>query len=71
MAKKNNTFEGSLDELEQIVNKMENSKITIDDMLINYEKAAEIIKKLENELNDKKQKFYIVNENMEIKESEV
>ncbi|NMD38578.1 MAG: exodeoxyribonuclease VII small subunit [Christensenellaceae bacterium] len=71
MAKKKNSFESSLNELENIVLKMENESTSIDEMLTNYEKASEIIKKLEYELNEKKQKFFIINEKLEMIEGEI
>lgn len=66
MAKKKQTFEEKLEELESTVTDMENSKISINDLLEKYKKSKQLINELNAELDSLEQKIEIVNDEGEI-----
>ena len=66
MAKKKQTFEEKLEELESTVTDMENSKISINDLFEKYKKSKQLISELNAELDSLEQKIEIVNDEGEI-----
>ncbi len=66
MAKKKQTFEEKLEELESTVTDMENSKIGINDLFEKYKKSKQLINELNVELDSLEQKIEIVNDEGEI-----
>lgn len=66
MAKKKQTFEEKLEELESTVTDMENSKISINDLFEKYKKSKQLITELNAELDSLEQKIEIVNDKGEI-----
>ena len=66
MAKKKQTFEEKLEELESTVTDMENSKIGINDLFEKYKKSKQLISELNAELDSLEQKIEIVNDEGEI-----
>lgn len=62
MAKKKQTFEEKLEELESTVTDMENSKIGINDLFEKYKKSKQLITELNAELDNLEQKIEIVND---------
>ncbi|MDY6072665.1 MAG: exodeoxyribonuclease VII small subunit [Eubacteriales bacterium] len=62
MAKKKQTFEEKLEELESTVTDMENSKIGINDLFEKYKKSKQLITELNAELDSLEQKIEIVND---------
>lgn len=66
MAKKKQTFEEKLEELEYTVTDMENSKIGINDLFEKYKKSKQLISELNAELDSLEQKIEIVNDEGEI-----
>lgn len=62
MAKKKQTFEEKLQELESTVTDMENSKIGINDLFEKYKKSKQLITELNAELDNLEQKIEIVND---------
>lgn len=62
MAKKKQTFEEKLQELESTVTDMENSKIGINDLFEKYKKSKQLITELNAELDSLEQKIEIVND---------
>ena len=60
------SFESALEELKTIVLKFENSKdITIDDLLINYEKGIKAYSFCMKKLDDTQKKIKIIDESFE------
>lgn len=66
MAKKKQTFEEKLEELESTVTDMENSKISVNDLFEKYKKSKQLINELNVELDSLEQKIEIVNDEGEI-----
>lgn len=66
MAKKKQTFEEKLEELESTVKDMENSKISVNDLFEKYKKSKQLINELNVELDSLEQKIEIVNDEGEI-----
>lgn len=62
MAKKKQTFEEKLEELESTVTDMENSKISVNDLFEKYKKSKQLISELNAELDSLEQKIEIVND---------
>lgn len=66
MAKKTKSFEDKLAELESIVQDIESGDIRLSALLKKHDEAQTLIQELENELEEVKQKFFMVNENEEM-----
>lgn len=66
MAKKTKSFEDKLSELESIVQDIESGDIQLSALLKKHDEAQTLIQELENELKEVKQKFFMVNENEEM-----
>lgn len=66
MAKKTKSFEDKLAELESIVQDIESGDIQLSALLKKHDEAQTLIQELENELEEVKQKFFMVNENEEM-----
>jgi len=66
MAKKTKSFEDKLSELESIVQDIESGDIQLSALLKKHDEAQTLIQELENELEEVKQKFFMVNENEEM-----
>lgn len=66
MAKKMKSFEDKLSELESIVQDIESGDIQLSALLKKHDEAQTLIQELENELEEVKQKFFMVNENEEM-----
>ena len=63
----NLTFEESLEKLEEIVNKLENGDIPLDDAIEEFKKAMDLVKACDNRLKDAQDTIAkIVNENGEV-----
>lgn len=56
-------YEETLKELENIIEKMEDSDIKLDEMMKNYKKALDLYKQLQNYLNEYKREIKLVTEN--------
>lgn len=66
MAKKTKSFEDKLAELESIVQDIESGDIQLSALLKKHNEAQTLIQELQNELEEVKQKFFMVNENEEM-----
>ncbi len=60
MAKSNEKFEDYLKELENILEKLENEEVALEDALKFYEEGIKLSKKCEKILNDAKQKITVL-----------
>lgn len=68
MAKKTKTFEDKLLELESLVDSMENSKQSLENIIDQYNAAQTILLELNSELQSLEQKIKVVNEKGEIED---
>ena len=69
MGKKEDNFEELIKELEDITNKLEGEKLSLDESVELFEKGMEISKKCNKKLEDAEKKITIlINDNNEIKE---
>lgn len=59
------TYEEYTEELNSILKNFDENKYTLEEMLKNYEKALDIIKKLETLLNEAEGKIQLINSKME------
>ncbi|MCY4177724.1 MAG: exodeoxyribonuclease VII small subunit [Endozoicomonadaceae bacterium] len=60
--KKVNTFEKNLQNLEVIVEKMENSSLSLDESLAAFEEGVKLVKSCQKELKTAEQKIHILSE---------
>lgn len=57
MAEKKQTFEDKLNELEEIIEKLDSDEVKLDEMLKLYERAIILIKEEKETLNEAKEKI--------------
>lgn len=60
--KKKATFESQLDALEDIVHRLEEGDLTLNDSLTQFEKGVKLTKECQNMLNQAEQKVMILSE---------
>jgi len=60
--KKKATFESQLDALEDIVHRLEEGDLTLNDSLAQFEKGVKLTKECQNMLNQAEQKVMILSE---------
>ena len=67
MVNEENSFEENLEELEEIVDKLENGNVLLDDAINEFNKAMVLVKKCDDKLNDAKESIAkLVKENGDI-----
>lgn len=70
MAKKKKNFEEKLQYLESILEKMNSNSLMLQELLTTHEEAQQILKELQSELENAKQKFFIVDDKGELQEQD-
>lgn len=60
--KKSISFEDKLKELENTVNSMEDGNLQLEDMMEKYQAGKEIVKQLEKQLEEAKQKLFVLDD---------
>lgn len=70
MAKKKKNFEEKLQYLESIIEKMNSNSLMLQELLTTHEEAQQILKELQSELENAKQKFFIVDDKGELQEQD-
>ncbi|MGF6905538.1 exodeoxyribonuclease VII small subunit [Fusobacterium sp. PH5-44] len=59
---KKNTFEENLNNIDEIINRIENGELTLDDSIKEYEKAMKLLKESSDMLKDAEGKIFKITE---------
>ncbi len=65
MADKKKSFEQSLEELENIVEKLENGELNLDESIKNFELATKLYKECKTELDKAEKKITVLTESLQ------